>query len=478
MNRRTALLALLSVTVGLSLFSSTGNASASPVTPPQPAPGSDVDTEATAKLQALLRLDTTNPPGSEADAARLIAGWLAAEGIASEVFESAPGRLNLVARLKGTGSTQPLLLLNHLDVVMAEPTRWSHPPFAAEIHDGTLWGRGALDMKGLGIMELMAFLHLKRQGIPLKRDVVFCAVADEEAGGDFGAKWMWQHHPEAVTCSEVLNEGGAGMTMANGATIMGIQTAERGNVWVRVTASGKPGHGAQERPDGAARRLIRALARLEAAPHHYELGPQAQSLLKAIGSTETGLRQFILTNLDKQWLLDMVAPTLIQTQPQLAPMLGMTINPTVLKAGSKVNVIPSEASVEIDMRMLPNYSIEQTLNYLKATLADPSLTYTIIDAKAGGSNAPDGELFKALGEASKAEYPGIVVSEMLTPGGMTDSTFFRARGIRAYGLMPIIASTEQLASMHGDNENITLAQLAAGTRVVVNAVVSAARLTP
>ncbi|MBC7542456.1 MAG: M20/M25/M40 family metallo-hydrolase [Candidatus Sericytochromatia bacterium] len=474
MKRRNARLTILGAVLGLSLA---GQGAFSQTAPPAAA-GSNDNAEATAKLQALLRIDTTNPPGNEADAARLIADWLKAEGIGSELYESAPGRLNLVARLKGSGEVQPLLLLNHLDVVMAEPARWRQAPFAGNIVDDTLWGRGTLDMKGLGIMELMAFIALKRQGGPLKRDVIFCAVADEESGGEYGAEWMLKHHPEAVACSEVLNEGGAGMTMANGATVMAIQTAERGNLWVKVTASGKPGHGSQERPDGASRKLIRALAKLETVPRKYELIPQAFSLLKAIATTETGIRQFVLSHLDNPWLLDMMAPTLIKTQPQLAPMLGMTVNTTVLKAGSKVNVIPSEASAEIDIRMLPGYTIEQTLDYLKKTLADPDLTYTILDAKVGGTSPADGELFRTLGEASRAEYPGIVVSEMLTPGGMTDSSFFRARGIRAYGLMPIIASADQLASMHGDNENITLAQLAKGTRVTISAVAAAARKAP
>jgi acetylornithine deacetylase/succinyl-diaminopimelate desuccinylase-like protein len=378
--------------------------------------------------------------------------------------------LNLVARLKGKGTKKPLLLLNHIDVVLAEPQRWKHAPFGGEIADGAIWGRGTLDMKGLGIMELMAFLRLKRSGAALDRDVIFCAVADEEAGGGEGAKWMLEHHPEAVTCGELLNEGGAGMKMGTGATVMGIQTAERGNVWVRVLASGKPGHGSQDRPDAATRRLIRALARLEQAPKTLEMRPQVRSLFQAMAQAESGLRRLVLQNLDNGWTLGLLGPSLIKQQPQLGLMLGSTINTTVLKAGSKVNVVPGEASAEIDIRMLPGHTIEQTLTELKRDLADPELRYEMIDAKEGSESPPDGELFAALKEASLKEYPGIVVSEILTPGGMTDSTFFRQRGMKAYGLMPSVVSAEQLASMHGDDEYITLAQLTRGTRVVTAAV--------
>jgi acetylornithine deacetylase/succinyl-diaminopimelate desuccinylase-like protein len=472
---RKAVASLLAMAATLAGLTGCHHAHAQAQPPAQDATASDIDAEAVAKLQALVRIDTTNPPGNEAAAVALIAGWLAADGIPSQTYESGPGRVNLVARLKGSGAKKPLLLLNHLDVVLAEPTTWRHPPFAANVADGAIWGRGTLDMKGLGIMELMAFLALKRSGAALDRDVIFCAVADEETGGHYGAKWMLENHPEAVTCGELLNEGGAGMTMSSGATVMGIQTAERGNVWIRVIAKGKPGHGSQDRPDAPTRRLIRALARLETSPRPLEMRPQVRALLQALATSETGLRRWILQNLDNGWLLDWLGPRLVKEQPQLGQMLGSTINTTVLKGGAKVNVIPGEASAEIDIRMLPGHTIEQTVAELKAALDDPELTYEMIDAKIGSESPPDGELFAALQAASRQEYPEAIVCEILTPGGMTDSTFFRARGMKAYGLMPAILSADQLASMHGDDERITLEQLTRGTRVVRNAVMTMVR---
>lgn len=451
-------------------------AQAVPITAHQPV-ASDLTAEAAAKLQALIRIDTTNPPGNEAAAAQLIAEWLRAEGIEPELYESAPGRQIVIGRLKGRGDLPPLLLLNHLDVVVAEAERWKHPPFAGVIADGALWGRGALDMKGLGVMQLIAFLELKRKGVPLARDVIFCATPDEEAGGTLGAEWMLKHHPDAVHCSEVLNEGGAGTVMPSGAAIMGIQTAERGVCWIRVSAEGAPGHGSIDRPDGATRRLVRGLAKLEILPRRLEVVPEADALFQTIAETETGLRAWALRNLKQPLLLPLLGPQVVKAQPTLAPMLANTLNITVLQAGEKVNVMPGSAAAEIDIRMLPGYTVAQMIDWVRQTLDDPGLTIELIHGRDGNRSPASGPLFEALRDATLAEYPDIRVTHVITPGGGTDSAFFRERGIASYGLMPIVASAEQLATMHGDDEHITLDQLGRGTRTVVRAIEQASRIT-
>lgn len=440
-----------------------------------PAPAPAAPSETVDKLQQLLRIDTTNPPGNEAEAAALVAGWLRAEGIAPTLYESAPGRVNVVARLEGTGELEPLLLLNHLDVVTADPASWTHPPFAGVIAEGALWGRGALDMKGLGVMQLVAFLELKRRGVKLKRDVIFCAVADEESGGEYGAAWLLKHHPEAVACSEVLNEGGSGLVGPSGPGLMGIQTAERGHLWLRVTATGEPGHGSQYRPDGATHKLLRALARLEAAPPRYELIPETKAMLEAIAGTETGMRRLAIGAMTQPWLLPLIGPRAVAAEPALAAMLGNTWNTTVLSAGSKVNVVPGTATAEIDIRILPGQTPDAVLAWFKEALADPELKVEAISAKAPSATRDRGPLYEALEAAAEAEYPGIRVVPVMTPGGGTDSAFFRQLGIKAYGLMPILATKAQLQSMHGNNEYVTLEQLERGTRVVVKAVEAAAR---
>lgn len=432
-------------------------------------PPNDVDVT---RLQALIRNAAVNPPGGEERNARLVASWLEAEGVPAKVYVSAPGRANVIARLQAGPTPQPVgavMLLGHLDVVPAEAERWHQPPFAANIVDGKLWGRGSLDMLDLDVMELHAFLALAHRHAKLAHDVIYCGVADEEAGGDFGAKWMIEHHGVEVACSELLNEGGSGLTLPRH-DMMGIQTAERGSLWVRVTAHGTPGHGSQDRPDSAPRRLLRALARLEAHPREYELGPETGPMVRAIGAAQSPTAGLVMDLLSLPFLTPLLAPVVVAKQPFFGPLLTTTWNPDVIATGRKVNVVPGEASAELDIRMLPGHTSEGTLAWLKGILAEDSLTYEIMNAAEPSRSPADGRLFACLSDAVKAQYPGVQVAPIMTPGGGTDSAWFRPLGVRCYGCAPILTSPEQIAAIHGDDEYITLDQLARGTEVVTTAV--------
>lgn len=431
-----------------------------------------LEADAVSKLQALIRIDTTNPPGNEAAAAKLMASWLEADGIPARLYESAPGRLNVVARLKGSGAQKPLMLLSHLDVVTADTSHWKYPPFSGQLAEDAIWGRGTIDTKSLGVMELLAFLKLHHAAKPLNRDVIFCATADEEAGGDYGARWMIAHHPEEVDCSELLNEGAAGLATA-GAPMMGIQTTERGVLWVRVTAHGTPGHGSMHRPDGATPKLVRALGHLEEAKLPLELLPEVKDMLSAMAEVESGPRAWALRALTQPWLLPAIGPKAVASEPALATLLSSTWNTTVLSAGSKVNVMPGSASAEIDIRVLPGHTPEELLGWLKRTLADESLTYELLESRGPTTTSARGPFYQALEAACESEYPGIKTIPVLTPGGGTDSAAFRALGVAAYGCLPIVATQAQLAGMHGDNEHLTVEQLVRGTRVVTAAVEAA-----
>lgn len=442
--------------------------------------------EAADKLRTYLRVDTANPPGNEEAGADLIAGWLKAEGIESERYLAAPRRGSLVARLRGPAGVpanapagdRALMLLHHIDVVPAEASRWSHAPFGGEeTPDGVIWGRGAMDMKGFGIIQLVAFLELKRRGIPLRRDVVLAATADEEVGGDTGVDWLLKHKPDAFAAGEVLNEGGMGLITKSGKPLIGIQTAERGTFWVRASAKGATGHGSRERPDSATRRLLRALAKLEAAPRRLELGPESQAMLQAFATTESGLAAFALRAAAQPWILPMLGPRLIAAEPALAPLLDNTINPTVLQAGTNTNVIPGEANAEIDLRLLPGRTGAETLKWLaEATTVpgDPPLGWKVLHERASSRSAATGALWDGLVAGLAAEYPGVPVMPILTPGGGTDSSFFRDRGVQALGCMPILATQPQIDAMHGDDERITRDQLARGTRAMLRVLESAA----
>lgn len=421
------------------------------------------------RLQALLRVDTTNPPGGEALAARLLAGFLRAEGLQPELVPTAPGREAVVCRLRGLGHAPPLLLLGHLDVVEAEAGRWRHPPFGGLLREGKLWGRGALDMKGLVIMELEAFLAVARSGRALGRDLIFAATPDEEAGGEQGVAWLLRHRPELIRASEALNEGGAGLVLPGGQAMVGIQCAERGALWLRVRAQAAPGHGAQERPDSAPRRLLRALARLEASPRRFELGPETQAMLLAMAEVEPGPRGWALRLLAQPWAVGALAPWAIRSEAQLAPLLSMTLNPTVLRAGAKVNVVPGEASAELDLRLLPGHRTEEAMAWVREALGDPGLEVEATHRLEPSRSPAEGPLYAALAQACREAWPGVPVAPILTPGGSTDSSHLRPQGVRCYGLMPMIATSAQLATMHGDDEHLSLAQLDQGVAVLTRA---------
>ena len=435
--------------------------------------------EAAAKLIAYLKVDTSNPPGNEEATARMIAAWLAAEGVPSKVLVAEKGRGNLIARLKGTGPEKPLMLLHHMDVVPAEPTRWKHPPFGGVEADGAIWGRGALDMKGFGIMQVVAFLQLVRDRVPLRRDVILAATADEEAGAEVGVPWLLANHPAEVDAGEVLNEGGMGLVTKAGKPLMGIQTAERGTFWVRATAKGDTGPGSRERPDSATRRLLRGLAKIEAAPRALELGPESAAMMHAFASVESsGVAAFALRAATWPGMLGLLGPKMIAAEPALAPLIANTINPTVLAAGgSNTNVIPGEASAEIDIRILPGRTTEATLAWLREVTVvpgDPPLAWKVLHERAPSRSAPGGPLWDGLVAAVAEEYPGVPVMPILTPGGGTDSAFFREKGVQALGCMPILATQRQIDAIHGDDEYVTREQLDRGTRALYKAIVRAA----
>lgn len=463
---------------------SAGLLSGLPAAAAMPASGSAAhpsDTEAfraetLAKLQALLRVESVNPPGNESPAAELLRGWLAAEGIESVIVGPSPDRGSLVARLRGNGQEPPLMLLSHLDVVPAEEGKWKYPPFGAVVKDGVVWGRGTVDTKGLTVMQLMALLDLKRRHVPLRRDVILCAVADEEGGGEQGAAWLKKNRPDLVDANEILNEGGGGLIFPNGRRLIGINAAERGGLWVRITAHGRPSHGSYERVDGATRRLVRALYRLETAPRPFRLVPEMRSLIKVLGPTIGGFPGWVVSNLDFPGAIDLLGPRLVEIEPTLATWFGWSMNTTVLAAGNKVNVMPGEASAEVDIRLLPGDTPDDALAYLRHALGDPGLDLKIISSKMPSRSEPSGPAFEAVRAALRAEYPDAGVSAMLAPTGGTDCAIFRDEKTRCFGVWPIVMTLDQFKSVHGHDEFLTLEQLASGTRVMLRTLEAAAAL--
>src|SRR5579875_2184112 len=324
-----------------------------------------VGDEAIEHLRNLLRLDTRNPPGNERRAADYLREVLQREGIESEIVGPSPDRATLVARLHGDGSQPPLLLMSHTDVVAVEPEKWTHDPFAADIANGFIYGRGALDMKHMVTMELMAMLLLKRLGQPLRRDVIFMAAADEEAGGWQGARWVAQNYPELIRAEYALNEGGGNGIEINGRRYYTVQTAEKGTARFRLRTTGTPGHGSVPHDDNAVLKLAELLARLRHARTPVHFTASARGYISGIAQAQPPeIARALLAILDSEVGADAAIdalPVEDWIKRELRAIIRNTIAPTMLRAGAQVNVIPSLAEATFDARTLPGWTTDMFL---------------------------------------------------------------------------------------------------------------------
>jgi acetylornithine deacetylase/succinyl-diaminopimelate desuccinylase-like protein len=427
-------------------------------------------------LQALLRLDTTNPPGNETQAAEYLAGVLRAEGLEPLVLESAPGRGNLLLRLKGIGQEPPLLLFSHTDVVPAEPAMWQHPPFGGEVHDGFIWGRGTADMKGAVAQQLMVMVLLKRLGVPLRRDVVFAATADEEIGGTdgYGVSWLVRHHPDWLRAEFGLSEiGGYNIDLAGRRAYL-VQVAEKGSCWLKVRARGRPGHGSMPNPDNAVLHLVRALNRLahDGLPHH--LTEPAADFLDAASQAASGtplarlLRDLKLpVEAERAFLVDLEGHPMAAA---LYAMLHNTANPTGLNAGYKTNVIPGVAEATIDGRVLPGFDAEAFLGELKPVLGE-QLEYEITLASPPAATSPDTALFRLIAGRLQARDPEAAVLPYLMPVA-TDAKYLVPLRVPTYGFTPIRLPEgwNYLDLFHTHDERVPVDGLAWGLEVLFDVV--------
>jgi acetylornithine deacetylase/succinyl-diaminopimelate desuccinylase-like protein len=320
--------------------------------------------------QQLLRIDTTNPPGNELPAAELLADELSSAGLDPVLLQSAPGRGNVVARLRGTGDKPPLLLTAHLDVVEADPSAWDHPPFCGEVHDGCLWGRGAIDMKNMAAMSVAIITRLAREGVRPQRDLIFAGVADEEAGCRHGSLWLCENHTDLVRSEFAIGEGGGFNIQVAGRSFFTVQVAEKGVCWVRARATGEPGHGSMPREDSAVVQLSEAIARLgkRGLPRHSS--EPVQGFIGALASHLPAPMRPLIKMLSSPAL----GPAMLSLIPDpsvrraFRALLGNTASPTVLRAGNKTNVIPGFAEAEIDGRILPGQTKDDFMRELRDVL--------------------------------------------------------------------------------------------------------------
>ncbi len=410
-----------------------------------------------------LQIDTSNPPGNEKPAARYLGSLIEREGIAVEYIETAPNREVAVATLKGDGSKRPLMLCNHTDVVPVESQYWDVPAFEGVMKDGRVYGRGAVDMKGCGVMQLMAFLLLARQQTPLKRDIVFCAVPDEEAGSEQGMVWLCENRPDIVDVEFELSEGGGGSSRFGGqpAKLFTVATNEKDICWLRLTAVGTPGHGSRPHADNSAVHLIRALNRLTDWDRGVTFTPDTEAYVAKLG--EAGL---LKETSDRQALEQRIRAT-----SEFYAMFLNTLNLTMLDAGIKANVIPAKSTAVIDCRLLPGQSKEDWIRQVRERIDDDRIQVELESPDQGEpEQVPwDTELFRVINDVVKEAMEDAVVVPGMTIGG-TDNRFLRAMGIPAYGFIPCLLSPEERAGFHGNNEFLTIENLNMGVELMYEVV--------
>ncbi|MCZ2108657.1 MAG: M20/M25/M40 family metallo-hydrolase [Dehalococcoidia bacterium] len=406
-----------------------------------------------------LQIDTSNPPGREKPAARFLGAILEAEGIAVEYIETAPEREVAVATLKGDGSKRPIMLCNHTDVVPVETAYWTVPAFDGAIRDGRVYGRGAVDMKGCGVMQLMAFILLKRQGVPLKRDVVFCAVPDEEAGSDYGMAWLCEHRPDVVDVEFELSEGGGGSTRFGGkeAKVFSVATNEKDICWLRLTSIGRPGHGSVPHADNSAIYLARALVKLADWERPLTFTDETTAYLQRL--SEAGLFPSLTD--------EAAVESQIRSSPELLAAFINTLNITMLNAGIKANVVPAKSEAIVDCRLLPGQRKEDWMRQVQEYIDDDRVQVSLYSPDHGEpANVPwDTELFRTINSVVREAMEDAVVVPGMTIGG-TDNRFLRAKGIPAYGFIPCLLSSDERRGFHGNDEFLTIDNLNMGCELM------------
>ncbi len=422
--------------------------------------------EARQWLAELIRMDTTNPPGNELAAARYLAGILEKEGIPAEVIESAPGRGIVIARLRSAPVPDPsraLLLLGHTDVVGVQRDKWTVDPFGGEVKDGYLYGRGALDMKGMVIANLAVVVALKRQGVRLDRDVIFLAEGDEEAGGEHGIEFAVRNHWQKIAAGFAINEGGRVAVRDGKPFYVGVQTAEKVPVNVEVIATGPSGHASVPRGDNPVGHLAAAVAKIFAYEPPAKPNTVTRRFFEGLAKVEDAENAKWMKALETPERMQQAARRLGESDPVWGAMLGNTIAPTILRAGIRNNVVPSSASATLNIRLLPGESIHALVEELKKAVNDPQVRFEI--GQATRQHAPpsalDSELYQTIERVSGAIFPGVPVVPLMSTWA-TDSSDLRVRNVQAYGLIPFPLTAEEERRMHADDERIPLASFQKG----------------
>lgn len=427
-------------------------------------------------MQAYLRIDTTNPPGHEMRAVEFYKKILDREGIENTAFEYAAGRGDLWARVPHTTAEaqRPIILLNHMDVVTSDASHWRFPPFSGEMKDGWLWGRGAQDMKDEGLAQLIVMVMLKREKVELDRDVIFLAVADEEADGT-GTDWFIAHHKDLLGNAQFLiNEGGENLLDEGKVKYVGVDVGEKTTFWLRVVAHGRPGHASRPNPDSAPNRLVRALDRILAYRTPLKVLPVVDEFLREMAPYEPAEKARQYRNIRKA-IEDKKFQQEVEKDESLNFLLRDTISLTMMGGSEQTNVIPAEAWAHLDVRILPGEDPKNLLAQLQRIVDDPNVTIQPIDGEFRQANysPTNTELYAAIRTVSAKYFPGAPVVPHIT-SGYTENQRYRPLGIDAYGFNPYAATEEEGNTEHGNDERIRVEEIRRGPRVLFDVVAAVA----
>ena len=437
-------------------------------------------------MQQYLRIDTTNPPGNEMRAVAFYKRILDAEGIESRVFEYTPGRGDLWARIPANdagaanphfsqnrgevGHPRPIILLNHMDVVTSDASHWRVPPFSGEIKDGYIWGRGAQDMKDEGLAQLVVMVMLKREKITLDRDVIFLAVADEEADGS-GSDWFIEHQRDLLGNAEFLiNEGGENLLEDGKVKYIGVDVGEKTSYWLHVVAHGRPGHGSRPNPDSAPVRLVRALNKIIAYKTPLRVLPVVEEFLRDMAPYEPAEQAPYYRNIRKA-IEDRKFQEEIERNESLNFLLRDTISLTMLGGSGQTNVIPPEAWANLDVRILPGGDPKAVVEALRRVVNDLNVTIEPLEREFRVANysGTDNALYAAIREISGKYFPGTPVVPHIT-SGYTENQRYRPLGIVSYGFNPYTATDDEGNTEHGNDERIRVEEVRRGPGILFDVV--------
>ncbi|WP_027584357.1 M20/M25/M40 family metallo-hydrolase [Bradyrhizobium sp. Ai1a-2] len=426
-------------------------------------------------LREFIRIPSVNDPerlssearqtkpweaGREAEAAAWIVARLCVEGIEAEALEAAPGRVNVVARLYGRGRGQAVTLLSHSDVVPATRSTWSYDPFGGEVHDGYIYGRGALDLKGLCVVQMLTLIQLRRARIPLERDVVLLVVADEETGGRFGAEWILAQRPDLLDSDVVLGEGAYSVSgfLPNGEIVHAIAVGEKGYLELELLVEASGGHGSIPAPDNAPRRLVAALDRILSMGLPLRLTPVTRALLRRLAGGAPGLHGRLLAS---PALLRWFGSGVIKRSALLNAMVCDTLAATVLEAGDAHNALPAQARAVLSIRVMP----ESNVDALEARINGIARRFGVhtrrVMQKAANRSPLESAAIATIERVLAEGQDGAVVVPLLSPAA-SDCRFFRARGIPSFGWIPFVIPSSDLNRVHGADERVSIAALKQG----------------